>query len=292
VRLLALSFLIVGNLLAGQAHAEDFTCQPLTRPDCDKAGITWDDNANVCGSAHAAVKSMPKPEAAESLSQPLTRSDCDKAGTTWNDNANVCGKKSEAQLTPKAINPTTPTILINIDKSKQRMTVSLDGVQRYDWPVSTGKAGYSTPSGTFAALSMNKVWYSKEWDNAPMPHAIFFMKDGHAIHGSYEVKHLGKAVSHGCVRISPQNATTLYALVEKSGLKNTQVMLAGDTPGGEAKVAKSAGSRRTSQSAAASRKRHSHVASRSFGPRPYYYAESFEAPQRRGGFFRRLFGGQ
>ena len=138
---------------------------------------------------------------------------------------------------------------------------------------------------------MNKVWYSKEWDNAPMPHAIFFMKDGHAIHGSYEVKHLGKAVSHGCVRISPQNAATLYTLVEKTGLKNTQVVLAGDTPGGESKVAKSVGSRRTSQSAAASRKRHSHVASRSFGPRPYYYAESFDRPQRRGGFFRRLFGG-
>jgi L,D-transpeptidase-like protein len=286
VRLLALSFLIVGNLLAGQAHAEDFTCQPLTRPDCDKAGITWDDNANVCGSAHAAVKSMPKPEAAESLSQPLTRSDCDKAGKTWNDNANVCGKKSEAQLTPKAINPTTPTILINIDKSKQRMTVSLDGVQRYDWPVSTGKAGYSTPSGSFTPLSMNKVWYSKEWDNAPMPHAIFFMKDGHAIHGSYEVRHLGKAVSHGCVRISPQNATTLYTLVEKTGLKNTQVVLAGDTPGGEAKVANSASSRtRHHQSAAASRTRHSHVATSSFKTRSYYYAESFEPPQRRGGFF-------
>ena len=160
-----------------------------------------------------------------------------------------------------------------------------------DWPVSTGKAGYSTPSGTFAALSMNKVWYSKEWDNAPMPHAIFFMKDGHAIHGSYEVKHLGKAVSHGCVRISPQNATTLYTLVEKTGLKNTQVVLAGDTPGGEAKVANSASSRtRHSQSAAASQTRHNHVASRS--SRPRYYAESFEPPQRRGGFFRRLFGGQ
>ena len=164
-------------------------------------------------------------------------------------------------------------------------------MQRYDWPVSTGKAGYSTPSGTFAALSMNKVWYSKEWDNAPMPHAIFFMKDGHAIHGSYEVKHLGKAVSHGCVRISPQNAATLYTLVEKTGLKNTQVVLAGDTPGGEAKVANSASSRtRHSQSAAASRTRHSHVASRSFSPR--HYAESFEPPQRRGGFFRHLFGGQ
>src|SRR5262249_43965233 len=124
-------------------------------------------------------------------------------------------------------------------------------------------------------------------------HAIFFMKDGHAIHGSYEVRRLGKAVSHGCVRISPQNATTLYTMVEKSGLKNAQVVLAGDTPGGEAKVANSTSSRtRHSKAAAASRTRHNHVASRSFKPRSYYYAESSEPPPRRGGFFRRLFGGQ
>ena len=80
---------------------------------------------------------------------------------------------------------------------------------------------------------MNEVWYSQQWDNAPMPHAIFFMKDGHAIHGSYEVKTLGKPVSHGCVRISPKNAATLYALVKKNGMKNTQVVLTGVTPGGE-----------------------------------------------------------
>jgi len=301
MRFLALAFLVIGNLLAGQAQSDDAAAQPLTRLDCDEAGMSWDDNANVCGLASANLKTVSKPNVAEVLSQPLTRSECDKAGMTWNDNANVCREKSKAQLAPKATNPAVPTIVINIDKTKQRMTVLLDGVQRYDWPVSTGKAGYSTPSGTFTPLSMNKVWYSKEWDNAPMPHAIFFMKDGHAIHGSYEVSHLGKAVSHGCVRISPQNATTLYTLVEKSGLKNTQVVLAGDTPGGEAKVANSVSSRtHHSQSAAASRTRHihvaaaprthhSHVASRSFKPRDY--AESFEPP-RRGGFFRRLFGGQ
>jgi hypothetical protein len=43
---------------------------------------------------------------------------------------------------------------------------------------------------------MNEIWYSKQWDNAPMPHSVFFMKDGHAIHGSNEVKNLGKPVSH------------------------------------------------------------------------------------------------
>jgi lipoprotein-anchoring transpeptidase ErfK/SrfK len=129
-------------------------------------------------------------------------------------------------------------ILININKAKQRMTVSVDGIQKYDWPVSTGRAGYSTPSGTYTAISMNEIWYSKEWDNSPMPHSIFFIKDGHAIHGSYEVKNLGKAVSHGCVRISPENATTLYALVKENGLETTQVALSGVTPGGEFKYAR------------------------------------------------------
>jgi lipoprotein-anchoring transpeptidase ErfK/SrfK len=125
------------------------------------------------------------------------------------------------------------SVLVNIDKTKQQMTVSLDGVETYEWPVSTGRAGYSTPSGTYTATSMNKIWYSKQWDNAPMPHSIFFMKDGHAIHGSFDVKNLGKPVSHGCVRISPKNAATLYALVKENGLENTQVVLTGVSPGGE-----------------------------------------------------------
>ena len=130
-----------------------------------------------------------------------------------------------------------PLILINIDKTKQQMTVFLDGVEKYDWPVSTGRAGYSTPSGTYTATSMNEIWYSKQWDNSPMPHSVFFIKDGHAIHGTYEAKTLGKPVSHGCVRISLAHATTLYALVKKNGLENTQVVLTGVTPGGEFKFA-------------------------------------------------------
>jgi lipoprotein-anchoring transpeptidase ErfK/SrfK len=130
------------------------------------------------------------------------------------------------------------TVVIGINKTNQEMTVSLDGIEKYRWPVSTGRAGYSTPSGTYAATSMNKIWYSRQWDNSPMPHSIFFMKDGHAIHGSYEVKNLGKPASHGCVRISPGNAATLYTLVKENGLKNTQVVLAGVTPGGETKYAK------------------------------------------------------
>ena len=169
---------------------------------------------------------------------------------------------------------TGPAVLINIDKTKQKMTVFLDGVEKYEWPVSTGRAGYSTPAGTYTATSMNEVWYSKEWDNSPMPHSIFFMKDGHAIHGSYEVKTLGKPVSHGCVRISPENAATLYALVKKNGLENTEVVLTGVTPGGEFKVARPAAPRYGQA-----------------GPGWYESNNYYGQPQWGGGFFGRSFSG-
>jgi lipoprotein-anchoring transpeptidase ErfK/SrfK len=117
------------------------------------------------------------------------------------------------------------------------MTVSVGGRRLYEWPVSTGRPGYSTPSGTFTATSMNAIWYSKQWDNAPMPHSVFFIKDGHAIHGSSDVRNLGRPVSHGCVRLLPRNAATLYALVKENGLENTRVVVSGVSPGGEYGVA-------------------------------------------------------
>lgn len=46
--------------------------------------------------------------------------------------------------------------------------------------------------GIVTAHAYSKEW-DNAWDNAPVPHSILYMKDGHAIHGSYEVKHLGKA---------------------------------------------------------------------------------------------------
>src|SRR5262245_319965 len=97
-------------------------------------------------------------------------------------------------------------VLISIDKSVQQMTVSVDGVRRYSWPVSTGRAGYATPSGSYKPFRMEIDHYSKEWDDAPMPHSIFFTPKGHAIHGSFETRRLGSAASHGCVRLSPANA--------------------------------------------------------------------------------------
>jgi hypothetical protein len=217
---------VILSLMTLHAFAED-SIQPLTRADCARNGFKWDENTNVCGTHSKATDN-----------QPLTRSDCTATNSSWNENANVCewGASLPIAESSEGMLSDTATILVSIDKSKQRMTVFVDGVQRYYWPVSTGAPGYSTPSGTYAASSMNEIWYSKEWDNAPMPHAVFFTKVGHAIHGTNETRRLGKPASHGCVRLAPQNAATLYRLVEENGLANTQVVLVGHTPGGEGKA--------------------------------------------------------
>jgi hypothetical protein len=143
-----------------------------------------------------------------------------------------------AALTTAFAAPSQANILINIDKSAQRMSVSVDGQHRYSWPVSTGRPGYNTPSGTFKPNRMDADHQSQEWDNAPMPHSIFFDLRGHAIHGFFDVKHLGLPVSHGCVRLAPANAATLFALVKSEGMAETKVVISGQNPEGAPAVAR------------------------------------------------------
>ena len=120
-------------------------------------------------------------------------------------------------------------VAITVDKDAQMMTVAVDGIERYQWPVSTGNPSHETPNGTFRTFRMEEDHYSKEFDDAPMPHSIFFTKIGHAIHGTESEGRLGTPVSHGCVRLSRANASTLYALVEKDGVLNATVTLTGSS---------------------------------------------------------------
>src|SRR5882757_8250306 len=120
-------------------------------------------------------------------------------------------------------------VAITVDKDNQQMTVAVDGVERYHWPVSSGLPSYETPNGSFRTFRMEEDHFSKEFDDAPMPHSIFFTKIGHAIHGTDSVNRLGSPASHGCVRLSRANAATLYALVKEQGVLNTTVTLTGSS---------------------------------------------------------------
>ncbi len=122
-------------------------------------------------------------------------------------------------------------ILVQIDKPTQTMTVSLNGETRHCWTVSSGATGYSTPAGSYTAFRLEEMHYSQEWDNAGMPHSVFFTKRGHAIHGSNHPG-MGTPRSHGCVRLSLTNAETLFRLVEAHGVNQTQVVVKGPDPQG------------------------------------------------------------
>ena len=102
---------------------------------------------------------------------------------------------------------------IIVSKSHQRMIVhSSEG--SYSWPVSTARRGYYTPTGVFYPYSLQPMHYSRKYDNAPMPHSIFF-SGGYAIHATPHTGNLGRPASHGCVRLSPGNAATLYGIVSR-----------------------------------------------------------------------------
>ncbi|MGY2052047.1 L,D-transpeptidase [Methylobacterium sp. JK268] len=127
-----------------------------------------------------------------------------------------------------AAGPAFADLLVTVDKAAQRMTVTVDGQERYAWPVSTGAAGYATPTGQFTPSRMEREHYSKEWDDAPMPFSIFFTEAGHAIHGSRAVGRLGHPASHGCIRLAPGNARMLFGLVQAQGLGRTRIEVSGE----------------------------------------------------------------
>ena len=118
-------------------------------------------------------------------------------------------------------------VQVVVDKGAQRMEVTVDGVPRYAWPVSTGVAAHDTPSGAYRPFRMERTHFSKEWDDAPMPFALFFTNQGHAIHGTGHLRNLGRPASHGCVRLSVRNAATLFSLVKAQGMGRTSVRIEG-----------------------------------------------------------------
>ena len=124
-------------------------------------------------------------------------------------------------------------VVVTVNKSRQRMSVAVNGAVQYTWPVSTGRAPYGTPNGTYSPQMMARSWFSRKDHNAPMPYSIFYYK-GYAIHGLTHIYRLGGPASRGCVRLHPRNAATLFALVQGHGKANTRIVV---TVGGIARRA-------------------------------------------------------
>ncbi|MGX7875268.1 L,D-transpeptidase [Mesorhizobium sp. ORM6] len=115
-------------------------------------------------------------------------------------------------------------IVARVSLSQQVMEVSVDGRPTFAWKVSTGDRAHVTPTGSFRPTRMHEMWYSKKYDNAPMPHSVFF-SGGYAVHATYAIKRLGRPASHGCVRLHPDAAADFYQLVEAFGPANTSIVI-------------------------------------------------------------------
>jgi hypothetical protein len=120
--------------------------------------------------------------------------------------------------------PGRAELLVNVSKSQQRLSVTIDGTEAYRWPVSTGRRGHATPAGKFRPVRLERHWYSHEYGMTPMPWAVFFHR-GYAVHGTMEAYNLGHAASHGCVRLRPDNASILFSLVRREGVRNTRIVI-------------------------------------------------------------------
>ena len=115
-------------------------------------------------------------------------------------------------------------LVAQISISSQTMVVTQNGVVKHRWRVSTGRKGFGTPTGAWSAKWASRNHRSRKYDNAPMPYAIFF-KGGYAVHATFDTKRLGRPASHGCVRLSPNNAATFYQLASRNGLSNTRIVI-------------------------------------------------------------------
>ena len=125
--------------------------------------------------------------------------------------------------------PAQARIDIHVDKAAQRMAVVENGVLRHVWRVSTARSGKVTPNGHFRPQSMRVMHRSSIYNNAPMPHSIFY-SGNYAIHGTVQTSRLGSPASAGCVRLHPANARQLFAMVQRTGMGNTRIMVRSGQP--------------------------------------------------------------
>ncbi len=115
-----------------------------------------------------------------------------------------------------------PIVVVNVSIASQTMSVSVNGWPEGYWRISSARSGYHTPRGSYRVTRMAREYYSKKYDDAPMPNSVFFY-GGYAIHGTNHISQLGRPASHGCIRLHPSDSADLFELVEQYGMSRTRI---------------------------------------------------------------------
>jgi lipoprotein-anchoring transpeptidase ErfK/SrfK len=178
--------------------------------------------------AAPSVSAFAEPSETPANAAPAATTETQSGTTTYFGNAKETKDAAAAVNKEVVVKPRLlpPTLTASVDLSRQTMTVSINGEPRYRWAISSGTSQFATPTGNFYPQWTSRMWYSKKYDNAPMPNAVF-INGGVAVHGTEYVSRLGSPASHGCIRLAPKNAQTFYNLVQRHGLMATRVSVRG-----------------------------------------------------------------
>ncbi|MEM7618870.1 MAG: L,D-transpeptidase [Pseudomonadota bacterium] len=145
-----------------------------------------------------------------------------------NDFSKVQGKVLNASYAPSGYYQRRPngqnTLVAKINLSTQKMAVYINDSLWHEWKVSSGIGRYRTPTGKYRPVRLHKQWYSRKYNNAPMPYSIFF-HGGYAIHGTDHIRNLGRPASHGCIRLHPEHASLLFDKVKDFGIYKTKIVI-------------------------------------------------------------------
>ena len=101
----------------------------------------------------------------------------------------------------------------HISKSDQMLRLYDNGLLMEEFKISTGKAGYETPSGIFSIIQKREYHESNIYSNAPMPFMQRITWSGIALHEGTVPK---APASHGCIRIPKIWAKHIYNLASTS----------------------------------------------------------------------------
>lgn len=117
----------------------------------------------------------------------------------------AAGDGSGGGSPPNSDNPCPAIARACVDLSNSTTWLQSDGKIIYGpVPMSSGRPGYRTPSGTFQVYWKDKDHYSSLFDDAPMPNSVFFV-GGVAFHeGDTSVE------SHGCIHLSWDASQTYW----------------------------------------------------------------------------------
>jgi lipoprotein-anchoring transpeptidase ErfK/SrfK len=119
-------------------------------------------------------------------------------------------KQAAAPASDWAQAPRSPAGLrVVVSIPQQKAFVFDDGELIATSPVSTGKRGHETPTGTFRITQKKVKHRSNKYANAPMPYMQRLTDYGIALHaGSLP----GYPASHGCIRLPHSFAKKLYGM--------------------------------------------------------------------------------